>query len=144
MSLIESVPAAAPAGVQAARVAFAIAAGNHSGEPLVLRAMDFHNAHESVRAALEARNAPGFSLRVAEIDAEYGIRGTFLAPKASLGRVDDGKSVAAIISVKSKYEIDRLTQIPVIGELSRALEALADEDGTSVAIAVFVLEKPER
>jgi hypothetical protein len=140
MSIITAAPE--KTAVEAARVAFAIASSGAFHEEIVFRDEDFVDVHASVRAALEARAAFGTQYRIIDINAEYGIHGSHLDPAARIDNV--GGLTAAVVYVKSQYEIDGLTQIPVLGALSREMRDLADATEAFVSLVIYIIEKPQK
>jgi hypothetical protein len=131
--------------VDAANAAFAISMGIASAEEIVLRAAHFSDVHSSVRAALEARaGVVSNKYQVVEIDAEYGIHGTFLAEDANIVSDDDDSPVALLVKIKSKYKIDALAQIPVLGTLESAVEQLSWDKGVWPSLVIYIIERIEQ
>lgn len=141
---MSSTPTPSTEAVDAARVALALAQNARTADSLVLRAEHFADVHNSVRAVLQARNADpantriGALYRVAEYTAEYGVHGTHFTGGPYL---DERGMVAMVVTLSSKFEIDALTQIPVIGEIDRQITQLEEETGAYVGLRVIIIEK---
>ncbi|MEH0490533.1 hypothetical protein [Streptomyces scabiei] len=129
--------------VEAAKVAFEVAAGYEHAAPVVLHASEFADVHGAVSAALHARTEqmPELPRHTVPISASYSIRGAH----AELDGVTF-PSVAglttAVITVRTASPIDRLTLIPVIGQISHEVESAAEEqDDAYVAEKIYIIEE---
>lgn len=131
------------AAVDAASVAFAISLGVASGEEIVLRASQFGDVRASVLAALAARaGVVSNTYQTIEVDAEYGIHGTFLDENASFSSaIVDDSPIALLVNVKSEFTIDYRTLIPVLGDLRGQLELHED---FWPSLVIFIIQKVEQ
>ncbi|MGW0901639.1 hypothetical protein ACWD0G_32560 [Streptomyces goshikiensis] len=129
--------------VEAAKAAFEVAAGHEHGSPVVLHSSEFTCAHGAVSAALQARaeQMPELPRHTVPIAARYSIRGAH----AELDDVTFPSAAGlttAVITLRTAYPIDRLTQIPVISQIAHEVAAAADEqDNAYVAEMIYIFEE---
>ncbi|MGW0881305.1 hypothetical protein [Streptomyces sp. NPDC002671] len=129
--------------VEAAKVAFEVAAGYEHAAPVVLHASEFADVHGAVSAALHARaeQMPELPRQTAPIAASYSIRGTH----AELDDVTFPSAAGlstAVITIRTKCQLDRLTLIPVISQISHEVESAAEEqDDAYVAEKIYIIEE---
>ncbi|WP_405814579.1 hypothetical protein OG241_08250 [Streptomyces sp. NBC_01390] len=129
--------------VEAAKVAFEVAAGYEHAAPVVLHASEFADVHGAVSAALHARaeQMPELPRHTVPIAANYSIRGAH----AELDDVTFPSAAGlttAVITIRTAYPIDRLTLIPVISQISHEVESAAEElDDAYVAEKIFIIEE---
>ncbi|WP_327357774.1 hypothetical protein [Streptomyces sp. NBC_01304] len=129
--------------VEAAKVAFEVAAGYEHAAPVVLHASEFADVHGAVSAALHARSEqmPGMPRHTVPIAASYSIRGAH----AELDdvRFPSAASVTtAVITIRTAYPIDRLTLIPVISQISHEVESAAEgQNDAYVAEKIYIIEE---
>lgn len=125
--------------VEAAKVAFEVAAGYEHAAPVVLHASEFTDVRGAVSAALHARaeQMPELPRHTVPISASYSIGGAH----AELDGVTF-PSAAGLTTIRTACPIDRLTQIPMISQISHEVEAAAEEqDDAYVAEKIYIIEE---
>ncbi|MDH2390053.1 hypothetical protein QCN29_14885 [Streptomyces sp. HNM0663] len=132
--------------VEAAKVAFEVAAGYEHAAPVVLHAGEFADVHGAVSAALQAcaEQMPELPRHTVPIAASHSIRGAH----AELDGVTFPSAAGlttAVITIRTAHPIDRLTLILVISQISHEVESAAEEqDDAYVAEKIYIIEEGPR
>ena len=124
--------------LDAARAAFAIASSAETSEPIVLTGFDYADPRAALDAALVADEHPGLSYCTVTVLATHDIHGTRLASSAHIPALEGG-FVTVVVELHAELFVSTTTRIPVINELRREVERLAEASGAYISRIAYVI-----
>lgn len=128
--------------VEAARVAFRIAARYEHPEPIVLHTADFEDVQAAVTAALvaEANTGAYVPRRRVDLSAEHSIHGTQVDLPPEVGLSNEDGLTTAVVTVDSQRPIDKRALPSIISEIGRQIDDIAEEADARVSETIYILE----